>query len=168
MADILDVLSDKKKVEEIATAETSEKVREKLKEEGVEVTSEDVKNLGKVFDAASKQLDESALENIGGSFGLNIGWKSLKAKMTYKIITQVVGLCVATGLIEYKKGWFSTKSDTLNDYILVPTEDTPKQDTPTPPISKLNGKGKVNQSGSDLGYLDVDGSVIYGLGNPFE
>lgn len=90
--EMLDILVDQKKVEEIAALPTKEEVEKKLKKEGVDVTSEDVEILGNIFDAASKKLDESELDKIGGGFSLkDIDWKSPKAKTAYKIIGGVVG-----------------------------------------------------------------------------
>ena len=96
--EMLDILVDKKKVEEIAVLSTPEEVEKKLKQEGVDVTSEDVKVLGNVFDAASKKLDEDALNKIDGG---SINWKSPKAIKAYKIIGGVVG-AVGVGVVAYE------------------------------------------------------------------
>ena len=85
--EMLDILVDQKKVEEIAVLPTAEDVEKKLKEEGVNATSEDVKVLKNVFEAAANKLDESELEKVGGG----IDWKSAKAKKAYGIIGGVVG-----------------------------------------------------------------------------
>ena len=88
--EMLDILVDQKKVEEIAVLPTSEDVEKKLKEEGVNATSEDVKVLKNVFEAAANKLDESELEKIGGG----IDWKSAKAKKAYKIVGGVIAATV--------------------------------------------------------------------------
>ena len=84
---MLDILVDPKKVEEIAVLPTASAVEKKLKEEGIDATSEDVKVLKNVFEAAANKLDESELEKVGGG----IDWKSAKAKKAYGIIGGVVG-----------------------------------------------------------------------------
>ena len=88
--EMLDILVDQKKVEEIAVLPTAEDVEKKLKEEGVNATSEDVKVLKNVFEAAANKLDESELEKIGGG----IDWKSAKAKKAYKIVGGVIAATV--------------------------------------------------------------------------
>ena len=87
--EMLDILVEPKKVEELAGLKTNEEVQKKFASEGVKVTSEQVEDLGKVFDVAAKKLDESALWIAGGGLSLkslNIDWKSPKAKKAYKII----------------------------------------------------------------------------------
>lgn len=102
--EMLDILGDQKKVEEIALLPSSGEVEKKLKKEGLEVTPEDVKVLGNVFKTISEKgpeaLDEKVLSNIGGGMSnpfKNIDWKSDKAKKAYKVIAGVVGTAVVAG-----------------------------------------------------------------------
>lgn len=97
--EMLDILVDKKKVEEIAKLPTAEEVEKKLKQEGVDVTSEDVKALGNVFNAAANKLDENELNKVGGGFNFkDINWKSPKALKAYKVIGSVAAVAGAAGL----------------------------------------------------------------------
>lgn len=102
--EMLDILVDQKKVEEIALLPSPGEVEKKLKKEGLEVTPEDVKVLGNVFKTISEkgpeELDEKVLGNIGGGMSnpfKNIDWKSDKAKKAYKVIAGVVGTAVLAG-----------------------------------------------------------------------
>lgn len=74
MADILDVLSDEKKVGEIAALPTPQDVEKRLKKEGVELTTKDIKVIGNVFNEALKNgpdaIDEKKLASVGGGFSL--------------------------------------------------------------------------------------------------
>jgi len=112
MAEMLDILVDQKKVEEIAALPTAKDVEKKLKEEGVDATPEDVKVLGNVFEAAANKLSEDELEKIGGGGLFGIDWKSKKAKAAYAVITTAVALGAAYEADKHfneGKGWEATK-----------------------------------------------------------
>ncbi len=108
--DILDVLSDQKKVEEIAVLPTVQEVENKLKNEGVrKVNTKDIKVLGNVFQEAlsngSEAIDENKLASVGGGFSLK---KAALAAST--IGTVVAGGYFADKYLNEGKGMDALKS----------------------------------------------------------
>ncbi len=123
--EMLDILVDQKKVEEIAALPTNEDVEGKLKKEGIDVTSKDVKVLGNVFKTVAEQgpeaVDEKLLASVGG--GVDKFTKE-RLKKAGKAIA-IIGGAVFTGGAIYQgvkhkdtiKGWFtcSDKDKVIKD-----------------------------------------------------
>lgn len=120
--EMLDILVDQKKVEEIAALPTNEDVEGKLKKEGIDVTSKDVKVLGNVFKTVAEQgpeaVDEKLLASIGG--GVDQVTKE-RLKKAGKALLAIGGV-VFTGGVAYQgykhkdtiKGWF-TRSNAVEN-----------------------------------------------------
>ena len=113
--EMLDILVDQKKVEEIAALPTNEDVEDKLKKEGIDVTPKDVKVLGNVFKAVAEKgpeaADEKLLASVGGGMSQLTKDRLKKAGKAIAIIGGVVcGGAAAYQGYKHKdaiKGWFT-------------------------------------------------------------
>ncbi len=115
--EMLDVLVDQKKVEEIVALPTKKDVESKLNQEGVDVTSEDVRVLGEVFKTVAEKgpeaADEKLLASVSGGMGDLTKDRLKKAGKAQAVIGRVVGAGVAAHQ-GYKhkntiKSWFNSK-----------------------------------------------------------
>ena len=98
---ILDVLTDEKKVEEIAKLPTEEDVKRKLGEMGVDATSKDVSELGNIFEKVSEQGE--ALAQIGGGFTKE---QKIKAAKITGLITAAAVVIGWGGYEGHKHNWW--------------------------------------------------------------
>lgn len=129
--EMLDILVDQKKVEEIAVLPTNEDVEGKLKKEGIDVTPKDVKVLGNVFKTVAEQgpeaADEKLLASVGGGVSQLTKDRLKKAGKAIAIIGGVVGGGVAVHQ-GYKhreaiKGWFTRPGAVEEDVEILEIHD---------------------------------------------
>jgi hypothetical protein len=100
------LMEDKAFVEKMLGQETQEDVQKLFAENGVEMTMEEVGQLGetlnKCFDKLGDELDESALEDVSGGFFITLG-----AGVTgWAVAKAVIGIGAA-GLAIYK--WYKSR-----------------------------------------------------------
>ena len=99
------LMEDKEFVMKMLGQATPEDVQALYRANGVEITMEDIDNLGKTLDLCfskmDDELDESALENVSGGFAITLG-----AGVTIWTIGKAVFAVGAAGLAIYK--WYKS------------------------------------------------------------